>query len=323
MEHLLEVNHLKKYFDVKGKGVLHAVDDVSFYIDEGETVGLVGESGCGKSTVGNVLIGLHKATAGEVKIQGKEVTYRSRKNSSALAKEMQIIFQDPYSSLNPKKTVYSILSEPFQIQEKLRGKELRKRVLKICDMCRISEDLLDKFPNELDGGKRQTIGIARALALFPKIIICDEPVSALDVSIQAQIINLLMDLQKDYGLTYLFISHDLSAVKHISNRIIVMYLGRFMETAPVDELFERPTHPYTQALLSAVPTIHGGKDLKRIILEGDVPSPINPPPGCRFCKRCWLADERCEREDPQMVDLGNQHRVACHRVSEQREPPQA
>ena len=317
MSHYLEVEHLKKYFDVKGKGTLHAVDDVSFYIDEGETLGLVGESGCGKSTVGNVLIGLHTATDGSVKIEGKDVLKRSRKDIREFAKEMQIVFQDPYSSLNPKKTVYGILAEPFQIHKIAKGKALDQKIRDLCAMCHIPEDLLGKYPNELDGGKRQTVGIARALALSPKIIICDEPVSSLDVSIQAQIINLLMDLQKEYHLTYLFISHDLSAVRHISNRIIVMYLGRIMETAEEDELFEHPMHPYTQALLSAVPTIENGRDIKRIILEGDVPSPINPPPGCRFCGRCWLADERCRNEEPVMIDVGTgQHRVACHRVQE-------
>jgi len=318
MAHLLEVEHLKKYFDVKGKGTLHAVDDVSFYIDKGETLGLVGESGCGKSTVGNVLIGLHTATGGNVKVDGKDVMSRTRQDMKNFAKEMQIVFQDPYSSLNPKKTVFGILSEPFQVQGIAKGKELEEKVRELCRMCKISEDLLGKFPNELDGGKRQTIGIARALALNPKIIICDEPVSALDVSIQAQIINLLMDLQEEHGLTYLFISHDLSAVKHISKRIIVMYLGRIVETAETDELFDNPQHPYTKALLSAVPSIETGKNTKRIILEGDVPSPIDPPPGCRFCKRCWMADERCAREEPEMLDLGTgSHRVACHRVAEQ------
>lgn len=321
MARQLEVSHLKKYFEVKGKGVLHAVDDVSFYIDEGETLGLVGESGCGKSTVGNVLIGLHTATGGSVKIRGNDVLHRSRKDAAAFAREMQIVFQDPYSSLNPKKTVFSILSEPYQVQRLATGKELEDKVRGLCRMCRIPEDLLGKFPNELDGGKRQTIGIARALALSPKIIICDEPVSALDVSIQAQIINLLMDLQKQLGLTYLFISHDLSAVKHISNRIIVMYLGRIMESAQVDELFDHPLHPYTQALLSAVPTIENGKDTKRILLEGDVPSPIDPPPGCRFCGRCWMADERCRTEEPVMQELGcGQHQVACHRIAESQKP---
>jgi len=318
MAHLLEVEHLKKYFDVKGKGTLHAVDDVSFYIDKGETLGLVGESGCGKSTVGNVLIGLHTATAGQIRVDGMDVISRSRRDMRDFAKEMQIVFQDPYSSLNPKKTVFGILSEPFQVQHIAKARELEERVRELCRVCRISEDLLDKFPNELDGGKRQTIGIARALALSPKIIICDEPVSALDVSIQAQIINLLMDLQEEHGLTYLFISHDLSAVKHISKRIIVMYLGRIVETAETDELFDHPQHPYTKALLSAVPSIEAGKNTKRIILEGDVPSPINPPPGCRFCKRCWMADKRCAREDPEMLDLGSgSHHVACHRVAEQ------
>jgi oligopeptide/dipeptide ABC transporter ATP-binding protein len=312
---LLEVKHLKKYFDAKGRGVLHAVDDVSFYINEGETLGLVGESGCGKSTVGNVLVNLLAATDGEAFLDGQNILNLDKTKRRELASVMQIVFQDPYSSLNPKQSVRNILSEPFLIGKIAQGAELDKRLSDLCRLTRIPRDLLNKFPHELDGGRRQTVGIARALALNPKLIICDEPVSALDVSIQAQIINLLMDLQKDRNLTYLFISHDLSVVKHISSRIIVMYLGVIVETAETEKLFENPLHPYTKALLSAVPAIGREKDEERIILEGDVPSPINPAPGCRFYKRCWMAEERCAKEMPVLEDTENTgHNVACHKA---------
>jgi oligopeptide/dipeptide ABC transporter ATP-binding protein len=313
---LLNVKHLKKYFDIRGKGMLHAVDDISFYIDEGETLGLVGESGCGKSTVGNVLVNLLTATDGEAFLDGQNILNLDKAKRRELASVMQIVFQDPYSSLNPKQSVRNILSEPFLIRKIAKGTELDKRLSALCQLTRIPEDLLNKFPHELDGGRRQTVGIARAFALNPKLIICDEPVSALDVSIQAQIINLLMDLQKERNLTYLFISHDLSVVKHISNRVIVMYLGVIVETAETEELFENPLHPYTKALLSAVPAIDNGNQTERIILEGDVPSPINPAPGCRFYKRCWMAEDRCAEKMPVLEDTGNRgHSVACHKAS--------
>jgi len=311
MAHLLEVEHLKKYFDVKGKGTLHAVDDVSFYIDKGETLGLVGESGCGKSTVGNVLIGLHTATGGNVKVDGKDVMSRTRQDMKNFAKEMQIVFQDPYSSLNPKKTVFGILSEPFQVQGIAKGKELEQKVKELCHMCKISEDLLGKFPNELDGGKRQTIGIARALALNPKIIICDEPVSALDVSIQAQIINLLEDLQKELKLSYVFVAHDLSVVKHISHRVAVMYLGTIVELTSSDDLYNKPLHPYTQALMRAVPLPDPEANSDAAILKGEVPSIIKRPAGCPFSNRCEFATEACRTQIPELREVEPGHMVAC------------
>ncbi len=309
---MLEVKGLKKYFDVKGKD-LRAVDDISFTINEGETMGLVGESGCGKSTVGNVLVRLLQPTAGQILFEGKDITQAKGKEKKELCRDIQIIFQDPYSSLNPKKTMRKILAEPYKVQKVTRGKAINERIEQICNDTNIQLDLLNKYPHELDGGKRQTVGIARALSLDPKLIVCDEPVSSLDVSIQAQIINMMMDLQKKKKLTYLFISHDLSVVKHISTRIKVMYLGRIVEEALSDDLFSNPQHPYTKALLSAVPSIKSEKNKTRIVLEGDVPSPIDPPPGCRFYKRCWESKDICKEIEPQLEETGQEeHRVACH-----------
>lgn len=310
---ILSVRNLKKYFDVKGKGMLHAVDDISFDIREGETLGLVGESGCGKSTVGNVLVRLLPVTAGSVLFEDRDILKEKGKARKETCKKIQIIFQDPYSSLNPKKTVEKILSEPFIVQKTAHKKEIKQKIDALCEMTHFPKELLSKFPHELDGGRRQTVGIARALALNPRLIICDEPVSSLDVSVQAQIINLMMELQEKLKLTYLFISHDLSVVKHISNRILVMYLGKIMEEAQTEELFATPLHPYTQALLSAVPSIDKGKNANRIILKGDVPSPINPAPGCRFCNRCWKAQDICREIEPQLKEYKeNDHKVACH-----------
>lgn len=310
---ILSVNNLKKYFYLKGKGKLHAVDDISFDILQGETLGLVGESGCGKSTVANVLIRLLPATGGSVKFEGRNILVEKGKQKKITCKEIQIIFQDPYSSLNPKKTVGKILSEPFRVQKTARGNQIKLEIDKLCEITSLSNDILSKYPYELDGGKRQTIGIARSLALNPKLIICDEPVSALDVSIQAQIINLMMELQKKLKLTYLFISHDLSVVKHISNKIMVMYLGKIMEAAETEELFSNAMHPYSIALLSAVPSIEKVKSKNKVILEGDVPSPVNPKPGCRFCNRCWKEQEICSLVEPKLRDIvGNGHKVACH-----------
>jgi len=312
VEPLLEVRNLKKYFIVKGKD-LRAVDDVSFSIQEGETMGLVGESGCGKSTIGNLVVRLLKETSGSIIFKGQDITKFNRKQQRLLCKDIQMIFQDPYTSLNPKKTVRQILSEPFIIQKVTSWKLLPEKVEALCAVTRIPLDLLNKYPHELDGGKRQTIGIARAISLNPKLIVCDEPVSSLDVSIQAQIINLMMDIQKEQKLTYLFISHDLSVVKHISTRIKVMYLGKIMEEAPSDELFKNPLHPYTKALLSAVPSVKTDEKKTRIVLEGDVPSPIDPPIGCRFCKRCWMAQEICMTEEPQLNESwSDKHKTACH-----------
>lgn len=309
---LLEVKDLKKHFDVKGKD-LRAIDGISFTINKGETMGLVGESGCGKSTVGNVLVSLLSATSGSVSFEGKDITKARGQAQKELCRDIQIIFQDPYSSLNPKKTIRKILAESFRVQKILPKNQIDARIEELCRETNIQPDLLNKYPHELDGGKRQTVGIARALSLNPKLIVCDEPVSSLDVSIQAQILNMMMDLQAKKKLTYLFISHDLSVVKHISTRIKVMYLGKIVEESLSDDLFTNPQHPYTKALLSAVPSIESNPDKKRIVLEGDVPSPIDPPPGCRFCKRCWMAKDICAELEPQLEETGQtEHRVACH-----------
>lgn len=318
---LIEVKNLIKYFEIKNKGQLHAVDHVNFNIYPGETLGLVGESGCGKSTVGNVLMRLHTPTGGEMLYNGKDVfKVNNAADSFEMRSKIQIIFQDPYSSLNPRKTIRSILSEPYVIHKLGNKVEIDKKIRELCDDCGISEELLDKYPHELDGGKRQIIGIARALSLSPDFIVCDEPVSSLDVSIQATIINLLMDLQEKRGLSYLFISHDLSVVRHISNRIAVMYLGQIIEMAGTDELFENAVHPYTIALLSAIPRIDIGAKVSRIVLKGDVPSPLNPPEGCRFAPRCWMARDICKTKTPELQPVDDKgHTVACHFWQESRE----
>lgn len=319
---LIQVKGLKKYFEVKDKGHLKAVDDVSFEIYPGETLGLVGESGCGKSTVGNVLMRLHKATAGTMYYHDKSVFEAAGKSDKfELCSKIQIIFQDPYSSLNPRKRIRSILKEAYKIHRLGTDREMDEKIGRLCDDCGISKDLLNKYPHELDGGKRQIIGIARALSLSPEFIVCDEPVSSLDVSIQATIINLLMDLQKKRGLSYLFISHDLSVVRHISNRIAVMYLGQIIEIAETDAIFEGASHPYTIALLSAIPKVEPGKKVSRIVLKGDVPSPLNPPPGCRFEPRCWMAGEICKTRNPELEDMGEGggHCTACHFWKESRQ----
>ncbi len=311
-EPLVKIEHLKMYFDVPGKGKLHAVDDVSLEIMPNETVGLVGESGCGKSTVGNVLIQLLKATEGSVYFEGKDVLKADKKEMAELRKKMQIIFQDPYSSLNPRESVEAILSDPYQIHKMYSGKELKEKVAELAESVGLEPYVLEKFPHELDGGKRQLTGIARALALNPKFIICDEPVSALDVSVQATIINLLMEMQEKKGLSYLFISHDLSVVRHISNRVAVMYLGQIVELAETDEIFNNTLHPYSIALLSAVPHIDFENQKERIVLKGDVPSPVNPAPGCRFAPRCWMAKDICKAETPELKEVAPGHCVRCH-----------
>lgn len=308
---LIEVRNLKKYFEVKRKGMLHAVDDISFEIRAGETLGLVGESGCGKSTVGNVIMGLLPATDGEILLDGQNIVGLSRKERKKYCKEMQIVFQDPYSSLNPRKSVRQILSEPFKIHRMGNSSEINRQVEELCQKVGLEPALLSKYPHELDGGKRQVVGIARALALGPKFIVCDEPVSALDVSIQAKIINLLIDLQRELGLTYLFVSHDLSVVRHISNRVAVMYLGQIVEIANTDDIFEDPKHPYTTALLSAVLNIDVSKNKEHIVLQGDVPSPINPKPGCRFAPRCRFAKPECYHQAPVLQPVAEGHLVAC------------
>ena len=311
-EPLVKIEHLKMYFDVPGKGKLHAVDDISLDIMPNETVGLVGESGCGKSTVGNVIIQLLKATGGKIYFEGSNILEADRKERQELRKKMQIIFQDPYSSLNPRESVETILEDPYQIHKMASGKELKHKVAELAETVGLEPYVLEKFPHELDGGKRQLVGIARALAMSPKFIICDEPVSALDVSVQATIINLLIDMQKKRGLSYLFISHDLSVVRHISNRVAVMYLGQIVELAPTDEIFANTLHPYSIALLSAVPQIDFENKKERIVLKGDVPSPVNPKPGCRFAPRCWMAKDICRAESPELKEVAPGHCVACH-----------
>ena len=318
-EPLIQAQHLKKYFKINKKKTLHAVDDVSFEIYPGETLGLVGESGCGKSTVGNVIMRLLPRTDGKLLYRGKDIFEASKEESMELCKKMQIIFQDPYSSLNPRKTIRKILSESYEIHHYGSKETIAKTVEELCDRVQVPQNLLDHFPHELDGGMRQIVGIARALSLNADFIVCDEPVSSLDVSIQARIVNLLMDLQKELGLSYLFISHDLSVVRHISNRIAVMYLGQIVEIAETDEMFSNTRHPYSIALLSAVPRVNVDQKVSRIVLKGDVPSPINPKPGCRFAPRCWMAQEICSQEAPEMQEVCPGHCVACHFASESRQ----
>lgn len=311
-ENILEVRHLKKYFKT-AHGVLHAVDDVNFTVKRGETLGLVGESGCGKSTIGRLILGLHQATSGEILFEGKDICKMNKSGLHDLRKDMQIIFQDPYSSLNPRMSISEIIGEPLLIHKRVSNRaELDKRVRELMDTVGLASRLENAYPHELDGGRRQRIGIARALSLNPKFIVCDEPVSALDVSIQAQILNLLMDLGDELNLTYLFITHDLSVVKHISDRIMVMYLGQAVEIAPSEELFSNPLHPYTQALLAAIPEPDLSKrDIPFKTIKGEVSSPINVKPGCRFCKRCEFASAACEGTDKSLVEATPGHFVAC------------
>jgi oligopeptide transport system ATP-binding protein len=319
-EILLEVRNLKKYFPIhKGfftskKTLVQAVDDISFYIYKGETLGLVGESGCGKSTAGRTIIRLYDATEGEIIFDGAEIGKMSESELKPFRKRMQMIFQDPYASLNSRMTVGDIIGEPIDIHNIASGQERQQMIYDLLERVGLSKDHASRYPHEFSGGQRQRIGIARSLAVKPDFIICDEPISALDVSIQAQVVNMLEDLQTEFGLTYLFIAHDLSMVKHISDRIGVMYLGKLVELSDSRELYEKPMHPYTQALLSAIPipdpeVTHAKK---RIVLEGDVPSPINPPSGCRFRTRCQYAFDRCVTEEPGFQDMGGGHMVACH-----------
>ena len=312
-ETILEVRNLKKYFKNR-KGLLHAVDDVSFSLRKGTTLGVVGESGCGKSTLGRAILRLHEPTSGEVIFEGKNLLQMNAAQMKQMRKEMQIIFQDPYSSLDPMHTVFQAISEPMVKFGLYPDKDtLEKKVVELMDIVGLAHRLINTYPHELDGGRRQRIGVARALALNPKFIVCDEPVSALDVSIQAQIINLLEQLQKDRGITYMFITHDLSVVRHLSNEIMVMYLGRMVEKAPADELFSNPLHPYTRALLSAIPVPDLDYKPNRIILRGEVSSPINPKDVCRFCRRCYCKSEDCSRlPEPMLREVSEGHFVACH-----------
>lgn len=309
---LIEVQNLKKYFKTN-HGMLHAVDDVSFTIEQGQTLGVVGESGCGKSTLGRVIIRLLEATEGKIFFKGEDIT--SRPSTLDDRRRMQMIFQDPFSSLNPRMSVSQIIAEPLNIHHVCKSKEeLDKRIRTLMDTVGLAERFTNAYPHELDGGRRQRIGIARALALEPEFIVCDEPVSALDVSIQAQILNLMQDLQEERNFTYMFITHDMSVVKHISNSIIVMYLGNMVEKSDADELFEHTLHPYSKALLSAIPEPNIHKERKRTILRGEITSPIDPEPGCRFAARCAYATEECSHCTPELEEVLPNHFVACHHV---------
>ncbi|MCI9361586.1 MAG: ATP-binding cassette domain-containing protein [Hungatella sp.] len=313
---LLEVKNLKKYFNTPN-GVLHAVDDVSFKLERGKTLGVVGESGCGKSTTGRAILRLHEPTSGEVIFEGKDITKVSSQEMRHLRSQMQIIFQDPFASLNPRKTVSEIIGEPLRLYKVHKNKkEQEDHVLELMELVGLSDRLVNTYPHELDGGRRQRIGIARALAMKPKFIVCDEPVSALDVSIQAQILNLLKKLQRELGLTYIFITHDLSVVNYFSDEIMVMYLGKVVEHTTSEQLFAHPTHPYTKALLSAIPVPRLGAKQERILLKGEITSPINPKPGCRFAPRCEYAKDCCFAETPELKENEKGHFVACHFAKE-------
>lgn len=317
---LIEIKNLQKFFPIK-KGILDknrsyvkAVDDVSFTINKGETLGLVGESGCGKTTTGRTLIKLYEPTSGQIIYDGKDIAKLSYKQMLPYRRKMQMIFQDPYASLNSRMTVGDIIGEAIDIHKLMTGKERNDRVMYLLDKVGLNTDHASRYPHEFSGGQRQRVGIARALAVQPEFIVCDEPISALDVSIQAQVVNMLEDLQEDFGLTYLFIAHDLSMVKHISTKIGVMYLGKLVEVAESNELYKNPIHPYTKALLSAIPVPDPDKAAanKRIMLEGEIPSPIDPPPGCRFKSRCKYAKPICSEKEPELKDLGGGHCAACH-----------
>ncbi|TYR74544.1 dipeptide ABC transporter ATP-binding protein [Rossellomorea vietnamensis] len=322
-EYILEAINIKKYFPIKGGvlkktiGHVKAVDDVSLSIKRGETLGVVGESGSGKSTLGRVILRLLQQTEGKIIFEDNDISALGTRKLRPYRRDMQIVFQDPFASLNPKMSVEELIEEPLIVQTSLKKKERKDKIISLLQKVGLrSEDRL-KYPHEFSGGQRQRISIARALALNPKFIICDEPVSALDVSIQAQVLNLMADLQEEFGLTYLFIAHDLSVVKHISDRIAVMYLGRIAEIAPKKNLYDQPLHPYTQALLSSVPSIEKRKNREKIILTGDLPSPSNPPSGCAFRTRCPKAHERCAVDRPELIDAGGGHHVACHLYDKQ------
>jgi len=325
---LLQVDNLVKHFPVlrgvfqRQVGAVHAVDGITFDIHKGETFGLVGESGCGKSTAGRTILQLYRPTSGKVYFDGVDLTAVKGEALRQMRRRMQMIFQDPYASLNPRMTVSEIISEPLHVHGATKPDKVRERVNELLQIVRLSPDFAPRYPHEFSGGQRQRIGVARALALNPEFIVCDEPISALDVSIQAQVINLLQELQEQFGLTYLFIAHDLSMVRHISSRVAVMYLGVIVELSTVNNLYTDPLHPYTQALLSAVPVPDPvvEEQRHRIILEGDVPSPVNPPSGCRFRTRCPLAAEICKIEQPAWREVLSEHWVACHMVKTGQEP---
>ncbi len=316
MADLLEVKNLKKYFKTN-RGYLHAVDNVSFSIAEGRTLGVVGESGCGKSTLGRAILGLNEATGGSIFFEGNDITHVRGRKRKEVKQKMQIIFQDPYSSLDGRMNIMSLIEEPLRISRQYRDKaSLEKRVYELMDTVGLSRRYMYSYPHELDGGRRQRVGIARALAMNPRFIVCDEPVSALDVSIQAQILNLLMDLQEASDLTYIFITHNLSVVKHVSSDIMVMYMGCMVEKAETEELFAHHLHPYTKGLFSAIPIPSLHVQRNQILLDGEVTSPIDPKPGCRFCSRCVYAKDICRTEDPQIEEVLPGHYVACHCVRE-------
>jgi len=313
MGELLRVEHLKKYFKTTG-GLLHAVDDINFSIDEGDTLGVVGESGCGKSTLGRVVLKLIEPTDGKIFFEGRDITNISAKENFNLRRRMQIIFQDPYSSLNPRMNISDIIADPLQIFHLMKKRERQERVYELMDLVGLARRFAFSYPHELDGGRRQRIGVARALALNPKFIVCDEPVSALDVSIQAQILNLLQDLQKEHGLTYIFVTHNLSVVKHISTDILVMYVGAMVEKCEAKELFRLPLHPYTKGLLSAIPIPSIDVERNEVELQGELSSPINPKRECRFVSRCPYSSELCRLQIPAYDEVLPNHFVACHNV---------
>ena len=316
MSDLVQVKNLKKYFNTPS-GVLHAVDDVTLGIEEGTTLGVVGESGCGKSTFGRTILRMHEPSSGDIYYRGERINDKSKAELKLLRRDMQMIFQDPYESIDPRMSISSIIAEPLVCNRLCASaKERDDKVHELMDIVGIARRLESSYPHELDGGRRQRVGIARALAMDPKFIVCDEPVSALDVSIQAQILNLLQDLQKEKNLTYMFITHNLSVVKHIASRICVMYLGQVVELSEKKELFDHPRHPYTKALLSAIPIPSTLDRKERIILKGELTSPINPKPGCRFASRCQFACKQCTEETPKLRELSPGHQVACHRAEE-------